>query len=117
MLYTHCSHSYGHSSRFLLLYATFIVSGMAARRFIIKGRVQGVGFRFFTVQVARLTGVVGTVGNLPDGSVEAIAEGSTANLAAFLREIERGPSYARVTSVDEQEMQPTNRYKSFEVIF
>ncbi len=90
---------------------------MAARRFIIKGRVQGVGFRFFTVQAAKRAAVGGTVRNLPDGSVEAIAEGSLGRLAAFRLEIERGPSYAQVTSVDEQELQPTDRYKSFEVVY
>ncbi len=90
---------------------------MAARRFIVKGRVQGVGFRFFAVQAARRAGVTGTVRNLRDGSVEAIAEGSTDKLAAFRFELERGPSFSRVTSVDEQEIQPTNRYTDFEVSY
>ena len=90
---------------------------MAARRFIIRGRVQGVGFRFFTVQAALRAGVVGTVRNLPDGSVEAIAEGAPERLAAFRAEIARGPSYAWVRAVDEQEMQPTNRYRDFDVIY
>ena len=88
---------------------------MAARRFIVRGRVQGVGFRFFAVQAARRAGVTGTVRNLRDGSVEAIAEGSPDNLAAFRFELERGPSFSRVTSVDEQEIQPTNRYTGFDI--
>ena len=90
---------------------------MAARKFIIRGRVQGVGFRYFTVQAARRAGVVGTVRNLPDGSVEAIAEGAPERLEAFRDEIARGPSYAFVSAVDEQEMQPTNRYRDFDVIY
>ena len=90
---------------------------MAAKRFIIRGRVQGVGFRFFTVQAAMRAGVVGTVRNLPDGSVEAIAEGTLGCLAAFRLEIARGPSFAWVRAVDEQEMQPPNRYRDFDVIY
>jgi acylphosphatase len=88
---------------------------MAARRFIVKGRVQGVGFRYFTVEAARRAGVTGTVRNLRDGSVEAIAEGSPAGLAAFRLELAKGPSFSRVTSVDEQEIQPTNHYTDFDI--
>lgn len=90
---------------------------MAARRFIVKGRVQGVGFRFFAVQAARRAGVTGTVRNLRDGSVEAIAEGTLGKLEAFRLELANGPSFSRVTSVDEQEIQPTNRYTDFDVSY
>jgi acylphosphatase len=89
--------------------------GMAARRFLIKGRVQGVGFRYFAVQAARRAGVTGRVRNLPDGAVEAIAEGTLGNLAAFRLELAKGPSFSRVTSVDEQEIQPTNRFTDFDI--
>ena len=95
----------------------FVAFKMPARRFIIRGRVQGVGFRYFAVQAAERAGVVGTVRNLPDGAVEAIAEGSPASLAAFLLELRRGPSFSRVTSIDEQEYPATDRYKSFEVVY
>ena len=88
-----------------------------ARRFIVRGRVQGVGFRYFAIRAANDCGVVGTVRNLRDGSVEAIAEGSTDAVAGFKRELERGPSYSHVTAVEEWEMQPTGRYKGFEVGF
>ena len=88
---------------------------MIARRFIVKGRVQGVGFRYFTIRAARAAGVVGSVRNLADGAVEAIAEGTPAAIRDFRAELERGPSHAHVSRVDEIEMQPTGRYKSFEV--
>ena len=88
-----------------------------ARRFIVRGRVQGVGFRYFAVRAARRAGVTGTVRNLPEGSVEAIAEGTKSALADFRAELERGPDYARVTSVDTSEIAPTGRYASFEVIY
>jgi acylphosphatase len=87
-----------------------------ARRFIVRGRVQGVGFRYFAVHAARSAGVVGTVRNLPDGTVEAIAEGTHQAIADFRRELERGPSYARVSGVDEIGMRATGRYSRFDVV-
>ena len=88
-----------------------------ARRFIVSGRVQGVGFRYFAIRAARQTGVAGTVRNLPDGTVEAIAEGSQAAVADFRAALERGPSYGHVTRVDETEIPTTGRYSGFEVVF
>jgi acylphosphatase len=64
---------------------------MIARRFIVKGTVQGVGFRYFAIRAARNAGVDGTVRNLPDGTVEAIAEGSPEAVADFRAALERGP--------------------------
>jgi len=89
----------------------------AARRFVVKGRVQGVGYRYFAIRAAAECGVVGSVRNLPDGSVEAIAEGSDAALARFGEELARGPSYAHVTSVDEMTLEPTGRYHGFNVVY
>jgi acylphosphatase len=88
---------------------------MIARRFIVKGRVQGVGFRFFAIRAARRLGISGTVRNLADGAVEAIAEGLPDRVADFRKELARGPSYAQVTSVEETNMQPTGRYSGFDV--
>lgn len=90
---------------------------MAARRFIVRGRVQGVGFRYFAVQAAQRAGVVGTVRNLADGSVEAIAEGTETALDKFHIDLRRGPAFSRVTSVDEQEMTPAGRYTGFDVTY
>jgi len=87
------------------------------RRFIISGRVQGVGFRYFAIRAARRAGVVGTVRNLSDGTVEAIAEGSETAISDFRAQLERGPSYGHVSRVDETEIQSTGRYSGFEVIF
>lgn len=85
-----------------------------ARRFIVKGDVQGVGFRYFTLRAARSLGVVGRVRNLPDGSVEAIAEGSPGAIDSFMRELARGPSHSQVSSVDETELLPTGGYTDFD---
>ncbi len=88
-----------------------------ARRFIVSGRVQGVGFRYFAIRAARQVGVAGTVRNLPDGTVEAIAEGRDTEVAEFRAALERGPSHGHVTRVDETELEPTGRYTGFEVVF
>lgn len=89
----------------------------AARRFVVKGRVQGVGYRYFAIRAAEECGVVGTVRNLPDGSVEAIAEGSEDAVTEFGEALARGPSYAHVTSVDQTRLAPTGRYRGFEVVY
>jgi len=88
-----------------------------AKRFIVKGRVQGVGFRYFAVRAARQAGVSGSVRNLADGTVEAIAEGPPQAIDEFRAALEHGPSYAHVERVDEIEMQPTGRYSGFETVF
>ncbi|HVG20724.1 MAG TPA: acylphosphatase [Blastocatellia bacterium] len=88
-----------------------------ARRFIVRGRVQGVGFRYFAVRAAQKSRVAGTVRNMADGTVEAIVEGTLEAVSDFRRELERGPSYAHVTGVDEIEMQVTGRYSGFDVVY
>ena len=86
-----------------------------ARRFIVKGRVQGVGYRFFAIRAANRLGVVGRVRNLPDGTVEAIVEGTADAVAEFRAELWRGPAYAQVSTVDETDTKPSGRYQSFDV--
>lgn len=90
---------------------------MIGRRFIVKGRVQGVGFRYYAIRAAREAGVTGTVRNLPDGNVEAIAEGTRDAIERFRASLQKGPSYAHVSDLVEEEAQPTGRYSGFEVVF
>ena len=75
------------------------------------------GFRYFAIRAARQAGVAGTVRNMPDGTVEAIAEGSQSAITEFRAALERGPSYAHVSRVDETEIQATGRYAGFDVVF
>ena len=72
---------------------------MTARRAVVKGRVQGVGFRWFAERAARELGVRGWVRNLSDGTVETVAEGEDAAVAAYLSRLERGPQGSRVDAV------------------
>jgi acylphosphatase len=74
-----------------------------ARRAVVRGAVQGVGFRFFAERTARGLGVHGWVRNLPDGSVETVAEGDEAAVLEFLARLERGPAGARVDGVAVEE--------------
>jgi len=90
---------------------------MIARRFIVRGRVQGVGYRYFAVRAARTLGLVGSVRNLPDGTVEAIAQGSADAIARFKTDLERGPSFSGVAAVDEYELPPSGRFSSFDVSY
>lgn len=71
-----------------------------ARRLMIEGRVQGVGFRYFTHDAAVREGVTGWVQNLPDGRVEALLEGDEAAVTRVERALRRGPPGARVEAVD-----------------
>jgi acylphosphatase len=71
-----------------------------ARRIVVSGRVQGVGFRFFAEAAARREGLHGWVRNLPDGRVEISAEGEAEALERFERSVRHGPAGARVDEVE-----------------
>jgi acylphosphatase len=77
-----------------------------ARRFIVSGRVQGVGFRYFALDAARREGINGHVTNHDDGSVEAVAEGEAEAVERFERALRRGPSRSRVEHVMVDEIEP-----------
>lgn len=79
------------------------MSRLASRRWIITGQVQGVGFRWFALSLARELEVVGWVSNLPDGSVEVVAKGlgrAITSLDGYLRKGPRGATVSEVTTND-----------------
>ena len=86
-----------------------------ARRFVISGRVQGVGFRWFTHEAAQREGLTGWVRNLPDGRVEAFAEGEADALTRFEGAVRRGPGGARVQTVTVDTDDPSGAYKDFSI--
>ena len=86
-----------------------------ARRYLIRGRVQGVGFRYFTRDVALREGVTGWVRNLPDGRVEARIQGELDAVARVERALHAGPRGARVDSVFVDEEEPTMTDRTFEI--
>lgn len=79
---------------------------MPAYRYVARGRVQGVGYRYFALQTARELGVTGFVRNQPDGSVEVLAEGDEATLASFEARLRDGPSFGRVEALERQAASP-----------
>lgn len=79
---------------------------MAAYRFFIHGRVQGVGYRYFALREAEALGVSGFARNLPDGRVEVVAEGSDATLAKLEARLNEGPSFGNVEHVERVAIAP-----------
>ena len=88
---------------------------IVARRYVIGGRVQGVGFRYFVEAAAAREGILGWVRNTPDGSVEVSAEGDAEALERFERSLTHGPPHARVERVDVDDMIPTGRETGFSI--
>ena len=76
---------------------------MLAVRLIVRGRVQGVGFRYATVEQGRRLGLDGWARNLPDGSVEVVAAGEGETVERLVAWCRQGPPSARVTSVEQSE--------------
>ena len=88
---------------------------LIARRYVVRGLVQGVGFRFFTEAAASREGLRGYVRNLADGQVEALVEGYEEAVARFEHLIRRGPPLARVDGVTTEGLQPTGRFAGFAI--
>lgn len=86
-----------------------------ARKFVIRGIVQGVGFRFFTQRSAARHQVWGYVRNLKDGSVESLAEGDPNSVEDFKNDLLTGPVYAKVEEIEETVLEPSNLYSSFRI--
>ena len=86
-----------------------------ARRWLVSGEVQGVGYRFFAQRAAARHQVAGYVRNLPDGRVEVLAEGSPESVEGFKHDIAAGPAHARVEQLDELSVEPTGSYTAFRI--
>ena len=86
-----------------------------ACKIIIKGRVQGVGFRFFTQDKAQDYGITGYVKNLFDGTVEVQAQGEEDKLKVFIEELKSGPQMAHVENTDIRWLEAENQYDSFTI--
>ena len=86
-----------------------------ARRFVVRGRVQGVGFRWFVEREAQILRISGWVRNNHDGSVEVLAMGTRDQLAGLRSRLQDGPRAARVDDVEESEADPVAGLSSFQV--
>jgi acylphosphatase len=88
---------------------------MIARRYIVRGRVQGVGFRWYVDHEARQLGLAGWVRNNIDGTVETLAIGTEPQLAALSKKLQEGPRAARVDDVLESPAEPVDGLITFEI--
>src|SRR5690348_8550570 len=86
-----------------------------ARRFVVRGRVQGVGFRWFVEREAHMLGIAGWVRNNSDGSVEVLAVGNRDQLIGLRSRLRQGPRAARVDDVEEFEANSQPNLKSFRI--
>jgi acylphosphatase len=86
-----------------------------ARKFLISGRVQGVGFRYFTQRTSARHQVRGYVKNLADGRVEVLAEGNPTAVEAFRHDLAAGPTHSRVGEIEELVIEPTGAYSTFRI--
>jgi len=84
-----------------------------AKKFLISGRVQGVGYRFFAERWAQQLGLAGYVKNLWDGTVEVYAIGDVESLEAFKLRLAEGPRSGRVSGVSESDEAVDKRYHYF----
>jgi acylphosphatase len=84
---------------------------------IVAGLVQGVNFRYFTRERAQALALTGWVRNLPDGRVEALAEGPRPALEQLLEFLHHGPSHARVESVQADWAAASGEFRQFDIRF
>ncbi|EEV24535.1 acylphosphatase [Actinobacillus minor 202] len=89
---------------------------MQTKQFFVFGRVQGVGFRFFTLQEAKQIGITGYVKNREDGSVAVVAQGSEAQIQQLRLWLSKGPRTSQVERVIEQNYQTNERFEQFVIL-
>src|SRR5881392_4348090 len=86
-----------------------------AKRYVVRGRVQGVGFRCFVEREAHILGISGWVRNNSDGSVEVLAQGTREQLLGLRSRLRQGPRAARVDDVEEFEAKPVSGLNTFRI--
>ena len=92
------------------------MADLASVRVVVYGRVQGIGFRFFTREQAKRLGLTGYVRNLPDGgTVEVVAESEKDRLENLLKYLRAGPPGARVERVEANWSEYTGQYDDFSI--
>jgi acylphosphatase len=86
-----------------------------ARRFLVRGRVQGVGFRWFVEREAHILGIAGWVRNNSDSTVEVLAMGTPEQLSGLRSRLQQGPRAARVDDVEESNAKPVPGLTTFRI--
>jgi len=86
-----------------------------ARYFLISGKVQGVGYRYFAMRAANYYQLSGYVRNLASGQVEVIVEGQREAVEGFKKELAAGPYHAQVIQLEEKVLEISGRYQGFRI--
>lgn len=89
---------------------------MTRAGYVVAGRVQGVGFRWWTQRLARELGIAGTVRNCADGTVEVFAAGTPGDMKRFRESLGKGPPFARVDSIFEIPHQLASDVRGFSIL-
>jgi acylphosphatase len=84
---------------------------------IVQGYVQGVGYRYFVLCIAKDAGLTGWVKNLPSGEVEVVAEGDHSSLLQLIAELQRGPASAQVKNIITNYLPYQNEWQDFRILF
>ena len=92
-----------------------MVADLAAAHVLVKGRVQGVGYRFYAQDAADAHGLKGWVRNIPGGDVECDVEGKRSDIELWLYELRQGPPLARVEDVQISWKTPSGQYPDFSI--
>ena len=88
---------------------------LVATKVVVRGQVQGVGFRAWTLKQAQLLGLVGWVRNLADGSVEALLQGDESQVEKMLTALRQGPRLSRVDGLEILKSQPSEDFADFSI--
>ena len=89
---------------------------MTRKHLLVRGLVQGVGFRWYALEAASRLGLGGWVRNRPDGAVELEAQGPAADVEEFAAAMRRGPTAARVDAVEQQDVPTVRTDESFQIL-
>jgi acylphosphatase len=92
-----------------------MAADVQTRKFVVRGRVQGVGFRWFVEREAKTLWISGWVRNNTDGTVEVLATGTCEQLSALRSGLQQGPRAARVDNVEETEDKPVAGLNTFRI--
>ncbi len=92
-----------------------MIENIKTYRILLSGRVQGVGFRYYTESVASKYGISGYVGNTFNGKVEVVGQGEDEELGQFFKEVKKGPAFSVVTDVVSDKLESSKKYNTFEI--
>ncbi|MBI4850567.1 MAG: acylphosphatase [Acidobacteria bacterium] len=86
-----------------------------ARYFLISGKVQGVGYRYFAMRAANQYQISGYARNLTSGQVEVVAEGQREAIEGFKKELAAGPYHAQVVQIEEKVLEISGKFQGFRI--